>query len=278
MYARLANHNRSNEGESLEFAAHQSPIAPLSLLCASDLANTAVFYSKKFANSDGLLMTVLAFIGNDASLGLPMDPRTGRNTGPMRILSIVCQSASCERLFKDFAMIHTKSRNRMAKATTEAIAHVKHHIVTTQRKSIDALPSGKPKKRIVQLQERRRLDLEPHRLDATGMTESEDPVIEQGADVIAFWSVILALLGPDDSALSSTHAMTDLAESQELVALGPRPSLAPLTLPASPLPPLPDTNVASYPQYALSADPIVRSTKVTLAALFGNGIVLSALY
>ncbi|KDO34320.1 hypothetical protein SPRG_01455 [Saprolegnia parasitica CBS 223.65] len=81
--------------------------------------------------------------------------------------------------------------------------------------------------------------------------EAEDPVIEQGADAIEFWSEILELLGPDDSALPSTHAVADLAESQELVTLGPRPSLAP---PASPLPPLPDTNVASYTPFLRTLD------------------------
>ncbi|KDO20187.1 hypothetical protein SPRG_13440 [Saprolegnia parasitica CBS 223.65] len=36
--------------------------------------------------------------------------------------------------------------------------------------------------------------------------EAEDPVIEQGADAIEFWSEILELLRPDDSALPSIYS------------------------------------------------------------------------
>lgn len=208
----------------------------------------------------------------------------------MRVLSVVCQSASCERLFKDFAMIHTKSRNRMDKTTTEAIALVKHQLVANKKKAAAAQSPLKSKKRIVQPQERRRLDLAPadvaiavkakgipDELDDLDLSEAEDTMLEKGADAIAFWSEILALLGADDPAVTSAVGEADLVQSQVAAAIRRRPSLVPTPPPVS-LPPLPTSNVASYAQYALGGDTTVRSAKVALSELFGNDIVLPALF
>jgi hypothetical protein len=297
-----------------EFGADSStnevPIAPFTLLCASDLADTAVFYFKKFffpvAKPDGLLMTVVAFIEDSPELGLPTDPLVGSDWTrywtylgsrlpklaklAMRILSVVCQSASCERLFKDFAMIHTKSRNRMDKATTEAIELVKHQLMIKKKTVTAALPMAKSKRRIVQPQERRRLDLVsfdvatavkakgiPDELDDLDLADTEDAVLENGGDTIAFWSEILDLLGSDDMAATSMVGAADLVRPQASVTSRCRPSLSPASLPAN-LAPLPATNIASYPQYTLSEDATVRSAKVTLSALFDNAVVLPALF
>lgn len=251
-------------------------------------------------------MTVVAFIEDSPELGLPTDPLVGSDWTrywtylgsrlpklaklAMRILSVVCQSASCERLFKDFAMIHTKSRNRMDKATTEAIALVKHQLVIKKKTVTAALPMAKSKRRIVQPQERRRLDLVsfdvatavkakgiPDELDDLDLADTEDAVLENGGDTIAFWSEILDLLGSDDMAATSMVGAADLVRPQASVTSRCRPSLSPASLPAN-LAPLPATNIASYPQYTLSEDATVRSAKVTLSALFDNAVVLPALF
>jgi len=67
---------------SADVASRQLPLAPFTLLCDSDLADTSVFYFKKFFpydNSDGLLMTVLGFIDDSSELGLPTDPLAAKD-------------------------------------------------------------------------------------------------------------------------------------------------------------------------------------------------------
>jgi hypothetical protein len=282
-------------------------ITPFSLLNANDLADTAVFYYKKFFpkhSSEGLLMVVVAFVDNDDALGLPLDSHAAgdwlqywryleRRLPQLaqlatRILSVVCQSASCERLFKDFAMVHTKARNRMSKSTTEAITRVKHELVAKKKAAATMKPQEKTKKRIVEPRERRRLDLAPaaeaaaarakglrDELDAMDLTQPSAGVLETGADAVAFWQEVLGLF--EDSQMPEIFE-ADLCEMQNPVAPRRRPSFVLGQSPPTPLPQLPSTNVTSYPQYTLGADTTVRSAKVTLAELFSNSVTLPALF
>ncbi|OQR85546.1 hypothetical protein ACHHYP_11709 [Achlya hypogyna] len=229
-------------------------IVPFALLNANDLADTAVFYFKKFFpqnSSDGLLMLVVDFIDKDDALGLPLDPlvvgdwvQYWRYLGQrlpqlaqlaMRILSVVCQSASCERLFKDFAMIHTKARNRMSKTTTVAITRVKHELVA-KKKTAATKPPEKTKKRIIHPQERRRLDLAPvveaaaarvkgirDEVDSMDLTKPNTGGLETSTDAVEFWQEILGLF--EDNEMSDI-VEADLVEFQNPEAPRPRPSFA----------------------------------------------------
>ncbi|KII89273.1 hypothetical protein PLICRDRAFT_175485 [Plicaturopsis crispa FD-325 SS-3] len=89
------------------------------------LGNMKAMFDKKDMDID--LVLIWERLEDDADV----DPATPRN-GPqgliklaIRLLSVIGNSAGCERAFSDFGVIHTKRQNRMAAEKTHKIAVVK---------------------------------------------------------------------------------------------------------------------------------------------------------
>lgn len=129
------------------------------------------------------------------------------------IFSASIQSATCERLFKDFSQFHTKKRNKMSHALVHKQALVRRHLRRTRKMQNNQRDhKEKSKNRFVNPQERPKKSFgAPHEAQDEEKSSSsiettqeeqdsdDDGKVVYGNDVLNEWMQALLATAPDDA-------------------------------------------------------------------------------
>lgn len=227
-------------------------------------------------------------------------------TFAMFLLSICPQSATCERLFKELALQHTKSRNHMRNETALMLSNVKQDVLRANESS-----DKKKKNRIVSAEERPKrgvnqprhvrveitlheeeeevVEIEVEAQDETKIDEEEEfeeVVLEEGSvSVVSLWAQALGVeVDPyrdDGDVLFEEYENSSADEEnddQYQDGIHRDTDIPPQQLPYEQLDPLPDYNDKKYPQEKLENLKCPRSHKITLKHLFDNDLDLPNLF
>jgi hypothetical protein len=195
-------------------------------------------------------------------------------------LSVVTQSATCERIFKDWARFHTDSRNRLNLATTERLVQLRKFQQANYKKRNNLEPDS-VKHRIIASSELEKL---PNR-DTTDIAEvseghddSEDetemvPIDDRFSHLEQENAFVI--IQNWKSTIDAINSVSEEEEFEEEVAFGVVPGLSTLeTNGEDDRRPWPVGNDKSFPQENLARLPVsnLRTCKTTLAEWFANDV------
>ena len=172
------------------------------------------------------------------------------------------QTASVERLFKEYAAQYTKARNRMGLATVNKITAVKSAYDKAKRRG----GSSTSRNRVLTASKRARLPSEP--TGVTPPTTADVGVADDAADGGSSSADILQ---------GWTDALEGLNDADEAIAQGPRGEVPPFMSFDFSVPPLPElacplqaTDVEGYPQEVVWRLRNFRAAKFPLRHLVGS--------
>ncbi|KAF1792758.1 Ribonuclease H-like domain [Phytophthora cactorum] len=132
----------------------------------------------------------------------------------MLVLSIVVNTATCERYFSELALIHTAKRNKMSVEKARKIAAVRKKV--READQLDGILKSQRIKKLANPTERpRRQDERFERNPADNEDESDDETASElgSDDAFEYWGAVLAELdGDDDMASSNSSVVANNAE------------------------------------------------------------------
>lgn len=211
------------------------------------------------------------------------------------LLCCTVQSADCERVFKDFDLIHTKARNRLNPVKTRMTHQIKTDL-RRQRPVNSNYTSSNVANKVISSDEPERLDVDAaatadhHDDEVDGEFEDAEEDDTEEIDTMqvllsAFDSIAFEEIGDDehydDMEVDDLHAEIVEAEAGTLLNAFGMPETPPRRVesPAD-LDPWPDSNVANFPQENASffnRIRNVRTDKVPLVKIFSGRVPLPEL-